>query len=119
MTMYEILKFSAWRQKSWEMQMQEYGKKVISTFYGDLTIAEICGGEKALNNTYNKIVKDWGNNVQYFTEFVTALNHKIWEWYGHDDTLAKVYDGLWRKASEYAETHFEGDDLSYYYREID
>jgi hypothetical protein len=119
MNIYSILTMSAEKQYAWEMQMQEMGHKTISTFYGDLTIAEMSGGEKALNDTYNKIVKDWGGNVQYFTEFVIALNHKIWEWYGHNDTLAKVYDGLWRKASEYAETHFEGDDLSYYYREID
>ena len=82
-------------------------------FARDFTIAEIFG-ENAIRATYNDAFRGWKDNVEYFASLVLTLNHKIWAWYGKNDSLAKVYDELWKKADAYGCEHFKGDDLSYY-----
>lgn len=89
-----------------------------TTFFSDLSIAE-CFGKKSVQDTYNRVMKEWKNNIEYMTEFVLCLNHKIWQLYKLDAEMAKLYDSLWRNASEFVVTHFKGDDLSYYYNVID
>ena len=103
-----------WRNMLAEMS----GYEPKTTFFNDLSIAE-CFGIKAINDTYNKVIKEWGNNIVYMTEFTMCLNHKIWQLYEVDEPCVKLYDELWRKACEYVETHFKGKDLSYFYEITD
>lgn len=95
------------------------GYKPITTFYSDFSIADHFGAE-AILDTFNRSLKHWGKNYKYLTELVMALNWKIWEHYYADrHNTARLYDRLWRQASEYANEHLTGDELTYYYRTID
>ena len=96
--------------------MTDYKPK--TTFFLDLSIAE-CYGEKAVRETYRDVIGEWGTNIEYITEFVMCLNHKIWQLYELDEPMARLFDELWRKGVEFVEGHFEGEDLSYYYRVTD
>ena len=89
-----------------------------TTFFSDLSIAE-CFGDDAIIQTYNKVIREWGNNIIYITEFTMCLNHKIWQLHKVDEPTSILYDELWRKACNYVTSHFKGEDLSYYYRVTD
>lgn len=106
-------------EQMFEMFLNDVGKKRKTTFYSDLSIAEYYG-EGAVRETYRNVMKHWKSDIDYMCEWVIALNQKIWQ---HHDTnnieLAKVYDELWRKADNYCQKHFKGDDLSKYYSYID
>ena len=90
----------------------------ITTFFSDLSIAEFYG-EESIRETYRDVIASWGEDIKYITEFSMCLNHKIWQLYKHCDHIARVYDELWRKSVNYIVNHFEGEDLSYYYRVTD
>ena len=96
--------------------MTDYEPK--TTFFSDLSIAE-CFGANGVKQTYNKVIRDWGDNIVYITEFTMCLNHKIWQLKEADVAMAILYDELWRKACDYVTSHFKGEDLSYYYRVTD
>ena len=89
-----------------------------TTFFDDFTIADNFW-EKAIRDTYQRAFVEWKNNVKYFTEFVVALNWKIWERYEKDESVARVYNDLWQEADAYACENFKGDDLNYFYRLTD
>lgn len=88
-----------------------------TTFMSDFTIADAFGA-KAVKDTY-KSGWQYKNDVKYMAEFVAVLNHKIWEHYGHNNDLARLYDSLWREAHERCRNHFKGEELSYYYDYLD
>lgn len=115
------LTYAAIEQNKFNQTMAEFGHKAFTTFFGDLSIAEYVGGEDGVKDTYRNVVASWGNDIEYFTEFVIALNHKIWEHYEKKPKLAEVYDNLWRKAQQLVEKNFKDDKdaLAYYYRETD
>ena len=48
-----------------------------------------------------------------------VLNHKIWQHYQKNETLAALYDTLWREADEWACDNLKGDELSYFYQTTD
>lgn len=84
-----------------------------TTFFDDFTIADRFGKD-AIKDTYNRCFDGWKTNIKYFTEFVVALNWKIWEWYSKDKQIARIYDKLWQTADEYARENFKWEDLDYY-----
>lgn len=103
-----------------EKVMEDSGYERFTTFSSDLTIAELMGGEKAIKETFNRVVKDWKDDVKYFTEFTMALNIKAWELHERgNDTLTNVYSQLYYNAREFALDTFKGDDLSYFLRTTD
>jgi hypothetical protein len=87
-------------------------------FMVDFRIADRFG-VKAIEDTYNRAFKEWKDNVEYFASFVMTLNHQIWFWYQKNDTIAKVYDSLWKKAHAFGSEHFKGDDATYYFTFLD
>lgn len=103
--------------KTWNIE-EMTGYKPQTTFYEDFSIADRFG-IRAVKDTFRRAKAAWQDNVVYFTELVMALNWKIWEHYGHNDTLAKVYNDLWGEADLFAQGHFKGDDLAYFYRTTD
>lgn len=95
------------------------GYKPITTFYEDFSIADRFGAS-AVKDTYNRgkmTAESLG--YEFLTEFVMALNWKIWEHYGHNEALAKLYNDLWEEADIYAQEHLKGEELSYYFRTTD
>lgn len=89
-----------------------------TTFFDDFFIADKFW-IKAIRDTYQRAFTEWKNNVKYFTEFVVALNWKIWERYEKDQDIAKVYNELRIEADEFANENFKWDDLDYFYRLTD
>jgi hypothetical protein len=92
-----------------------------TTFYADLSIAEYYG-QSHIEDTYNRVIKEWLNNIEYITEFVLCLNYKLWEHHKKSNKeLALLYDGLWRKAVSEVLEHYKDDQKSllYYYEITD
>lgn len=103
--------------KNWNIEAMT-GYKPQTTFYMDFSIADHFG-EYAIKDTYERAFEAWKTNVEYLTELVMVLNWKIWEHYETKPDLAAVYNDLFERASEYAVTNLEGDDLAYYYKTTD
>lgn len=55
----------------------------------------------------------------YLTELVMVLNHKIWQWYQINETVAQVYNDLWKETNLWAQEHLEGEELDYFYEVTD
>ena len=107
-------------EQYFETVMAENGYQRFTTFSSDLTIAELTGGKKAIEETFNRIVKDWKDDVRYFTEFTMALNIKAWELHERgNEKLMELYSELYYNAREIALDTFKGDDLSYFIRTTD
>ena len=104
--------------KTWNIeQMTSY--KPQTTFYEDFSIADVFG-TSAIKDTYKRGLETCKTlGYIYLTEFVMALNWKIWEHYQHNDKVARVYNDLWMDACEIATTTLQGEELSYYYRTTD
>ena len=105
--------------------MKLFGYTCFTTFWDDFSIAEKFG-TSAIRDTYDRAMKEWKDDYKYLTELVMVLNHKIWQWYdgdrdetGKHTEIARLYNDLWMKAANYAETHLNGEELSYYFRITD
>ena len=104
--------------KTWNIQ-EMTGYEPQTTFYEDFSIADMFG-ISAIKDTYRRGIETAiGFGYIYLTEFVMALNWKIWEHYQHNDKYAKLYNDMWMDACEIATTTLKGDELSYYYRTTD
>lgn len=106
--------YAASQQAQFNANLAGYGHIAKTTFFGDLSIAEFYGVE-GIQDTYNRVIKEWGDNVEYFAEFVVALNHKIWAWYNVNNEIGRLYDGLWRQAEQFAVDHFSDEELEVFY----
>lgn len=89
-----------------------------TTFWQDFSIADHFG-IPAVKDTFRRAFSEWKSDYRYLTDLVIVLNHKIWQHYEKNEPLARVYDELWRKASDYAVKHLKGEELSYYLDETD
>lgn len=104
--------------KTWNIEKLT-GYTPITTFYEDFSIADLFG-VKAIRDTFKQGLKNAAfMGYKELTEFVMALNWKIHEHYGRNDTFAELYSELWEKASDYANETLEGEEAHYYYRTID
>ena len=109
-----ILELAARKQAAFSRGIyQMSGYKTFTTFYADLTIAEAFGPD-AVRETCARITKEWAGNYKYFTEFVLCCNHKIWEWYEHNEPLARVFDECWRAADAIA-AKWTGEAAQHYF----
>ena len=112
-------KYAASSEQWWRnalLSMSGYEPK--TTFFSDLSIAE-CFGHNAIQDTYNKVLKTYKDDIIYITEFVMCLNHKIWQLYEIDTPTAKVYDTLWKSSVNFVYDNFKGKDLEYYFEITD
>ena len=103
--------------EAWDMAI-ENGYEPKTTFWEDFTIADRFGAS-AIKDTYNRAFKEWKGDYIYLTELVMVLNHKIWQWYEKNQTIAKLYNDLWEKTDAYACSHLKGDELNYFYKTLD
>lgn len=115
-----VFEYSAKCEQMFENFLNDVDKECKTTFYSDLSIAEYYG-VKSVEDTYRRVMKEWGSNLEFMCEWVLALNQKIWQHYYQtkNEQLARVYDELWRKADEWCINHFKGEDLQKYYEYID
>lgn len=104
--------------KTWNIEAMT-GYEPQTTFYEDFSIADAFG-ISAVKDTYKRGLETaQALGYIYLTEFVMALNWKIWEHYKSNEPLARVYNDLWEKAVEVATTTLQGEELMYYYRTTD
>lgn len=98
--------------------MEDYEFK--TTFWQDFTIAEHYGLE-AIEDTYERAFNEWKDNYVYLTELVLVLNWKIWQWYDTlgDCAMARLYNGLWKKAQDYGYNNLKDEELTYFWRTLD
>lgn len=101
----------------WRVE-EEMGYKPITTFWSDFSIAENFGAE-AVKDTFKRAFLEWRDKYKYLTELVMVLNHKIWQWYEHDDNLSRLYNDLWCQADCYAGENLKGEELEYFYITLD
>lgn len=91
------------------------------TFYQDFQIADKIGGAKGVQDTYNRVKKNWLDNARAWGEVSCALNWRLWDLYESNEELARLYESLWmesqklgwakgNKDKEYAQTYFEVTD---------
>lgn len=88
-------------------------ERVETTFWSDFSIADIFGTD-AIRDTFNRAFEEWKGDYRYLTELVMVLNHKIWQWYEKNETIARVYNELYGKADNYAIDNLEGDELRFF-----
>ena len=106
------------RVKTWNIEAMT-GYKPQTTFYEDFSIADAFG-ISAIKDTFKRGLETCqALGYIYLTEFVMALNWKIWEHYQTNDTFGRLYSDLWMKAQDIAQTTLQGEELSYYYRTTD
>lgn len=120
--MNEILAYAANEEKMFEKTLENFGTyRRKTTFFADLSIAERFGAD-AIRQTFDKVEKNWLGNVEYFTEFILALNHKAWEWDARcDEAYSKLYAELYYEADERFNANYEHDEaaLEYYFQVTD
>ena len=108
------IKKAAIAQYNFEHRMMELsGYKTKTTFYLDFTIADVFE-VGAVIDTFNTAFTEYKKNLVYLTELSMVLNHKIWEHYQDNRTLAEVYNMLWQKVDSYCLDNLKGEDLRYY-----
>lgn len=107
-------------EQYFETVMAENGYQRFTTFSSDLTIAELTGGKKAIEDTFKRVVKMWKEDVKYFTEFTMALNIKSWELYERgNEKLMELYSELYYVARDIALKTFKDDELRYFLNTTD
>lgn len=105
------------RIRVWNIEAMT-GYKPMTTFYEDFSIADNFGAS-AVKDTYKRAFRNWKDDYKYLTELVMVLNWKIFEHYEDNRNFAKLYDELWREASNWAIENLKDDELTYYFRTID
>ncbi len=92
-----------------------------TTLWGDFTLADECylAEPKAIERTYEKAFKAYKNNKIFGTELAMVLNHKIWQWYEKNETIARIYDKLWKEVDAYVMENWKGENLQYYIKITD
>jgi hypothetical protein len=118
MNIFKVMQYAANCEANWREFVMGNGYTPMTTFFNDLSVAE-CFGKKGINDTYKNVIKSWGKNIKYITEFCMCLNHKIWQLYENNEDVAREYDKLWRECCQHIEDNFSGEDLQYYYRVTD
>lgn len=113
-----VFAYASINEQYFEQFLESVGKERKTTFFADLSIAEWFG-TNAVDDTYNRVMKSWGDDLEFMCEWVIALNQKIWQHHESNLELGRAYDELWRKADEYCMNHFKGDDLTAYLNYVD
>lgn len=102
-----------------EYQKSEHNFEVQTTFWEDFCIADKFG-TGAVRDTYKRTLEYAKLDYKYLTELSIVLNHRLWFHYEKgDNTLAKVYDEVWRKCHNYAHKHLQGNELTFYFNATD
>lgn len=113
------LQYGACEERIIENIFAETGYERKSTFFSDLSIAEWYG-IKDVEDTINRVVKSWFDDVEMFTEFVMCVNHKSWEHYQRGNTeLARLYSEKFYELQDMVYEKWDSEAQQYYYRITD
>lgn len=99
--------------KMWNIE-EITGYKPITTIYEDFGIAEKFGAN-AIKDTYKRLFKEYKADYKVLTEFVMALNWKIYEHYETNRNYAQIYNELWEQLDIFAQDNLKGAELEYFY----
>ena len=92
---------------------------IVSTFASDFAIADAFGAD-AVEDTYERSMASFNEDVFMLTEMSLVLNWAIWRyWELHEQELSIMYDKLWKKLDSYMMSHFTGDELQFYIKTTD
>lgn len=94
------------------------GYDLITTFWSDFTVAEAFG-INSVKETYKLAKEGWKSHYKYMTELTLILNHKIWQHYEKNKTLARVYNDLWEDCNNFCLKNLKGEELQYFLRVLD
>lgn len=120
-TIHQIIEFAARKEAAWEqMEKEMFGYERKTTFYSDLTIADIFGVD-AVKDTYDRVVKEWMDNIEYITELCLCVNHKSWEHFEDDKDLSKLYSDLYYDLKYKIYEHYDGNQeaIDYFFNTTD
>lgn len=103
------------------LKQAPFGIQQEYTFYQDFQIADRVGGSKAVQETYDRVLKEWADNAQAWGEVSCALNWRLWDLAETRPEVARLYEKLWmdsqkvgwargNKDKEYASTYFNVTD---------
>lgn len=94
-----------------------------STFTGDFAIAEAFGGSQAVEETFERVMRAWSDDIQYMTTLCLAVNGRCWTLYGRGEhDLAKLYSDLYYRVMDHVYDDgapFSAEDLDYFFRHTD
>lgn len=94
------------------------GYEPKTTFWQDFWIA-IYFGKDAVQDTYDRAFNEWKSDPVYITEMVLVLNHLIWVLHEKNESMARLFDRLWRELSQWCEENLKESDLEYHWRTTD
>lgn len=131
--MANIFAVAASAENWFKMNLKENGYECKTTFYSDLTIAELSSGKKGIKDTIKNVMENWISNIEYITEFCIAINWKSWEMYDRlkqtqDEAKKKYFTDLgefyskeYYKVQSKIYSHYKNDEkaLNYFYRTTD
>lgn len=116
--MINVFQYAANCEVMFESFLNSVGKERKTTFFSDLSIAELYG-ETAVLRTYKDVMKEWKDDITYMCEWVISLNQKSWQHYKSNPQLAKLYNSLWQKTDAFCCEHFKDEELKQYYEYTD
>lgn len=139
-----VFQFSALAEMNWKANLaQMSGFEPKYTFYHDFAIAEFCreymNDKKAIENTYNDVIKSWGDNYEALVEIILVLNHKSWAFFVDENkensvdgkylgiskeksnVIGRLYAELYEKADAVFFEKFKGNEKAndYYFNVLD
>lgn len=117
----KIHEYSAMLQQMFTETLKEMsGYETISTFYSDLSIADVFGID-AIKDTIKRVKDEWKDDYKMFTEFVLAVNHKSWEWDARKeqtnaDAIKQLYIDMYYELDDFCLDYYKGksDAMDYY-----
>lgn len=97
------------------------GYKPKTTFWEDFSIADVFG-VKEVEDTFNRVFKEWKDDTVYGTELAMVINWKQFQ-FAEDgiakSEMCKLYCKLWEKIDSYICNNWGDEKLTFYYRETD
>lgn len=104
-----------------QLRQAPFGLKQEYTFYQDFQIADQVGGKAGVQDTYNRVLKEWQDNPRAWGEVTCALNWRLWDLAETHEDIARLYEKLWSdsqkigwkhgdKDKEYASVYFQVTD---------
>lgn len=121
MELNNFLQVIALNDNRFRTQVEENtGHKIDYTFYSDLLIAELIGGEDAIRETHSRILPEWGSQLDAIVAYCFALNYLSFERYDQGKQYASgVYGELYYNAVDYAYSHLNEEEQAEFYRITD
>ena len=110
------LQYGACEEQIIDSIFAEVGYTRKSTFFSDLSIAEWYG-VKEVKDTIRRVVKNWFDDTEMFTEFVMCVNHKAWEHHQRQNSeLSQLYSEKFYELQDMVYEKWDEEAQSYYYK---